>query len=198
MLRSGLLLVSVTFAAVALVLLGQAANATVLEIRGLHYLLAACDPPAVIGGWLSAFGAFRSRSAGPVPALLTVAAVALTLVAGVVLGDLALGRVSPSSTLAAALGSKPAWLAADVGTVVALGSAALASARLCNGAARPLGAIWAAVIVATLSLRAIGGVWGALAPAPWPFRVLEAALYAAVARGLFAASSCVDRATVRP
>jgi hypothetical protein len=196
--RAGLFLVAVTFAFVSLILVGQALDATVLRLPGLVYLLAACDPPAILGAWLAALGSARAGSAQVARGALAVAALSLTLVGAVVVGDVVLGRIAPGSALAATLGSKPAWLAADAGTVLALGTLALGSARICRALGEPLSTALLGVVGLTLATRALAGVWGQFAPVPWPFRVAEAALFASVALACRAASSCLGRPSVRP
>ena len=191
MTRWGLLLVAVTFAAVTLVLLGQVGAHFGAKIPGLYYLFAACDPPAVIGAWMAALGAGTASSrARPGRLPLVAAACALTVVAVVVLGDLVLGRVASGSGLHAALSSKPAWLAADIGTVAGLGGLALGARRIVGSA----GSAWprwgSAALVVLLAARGGAAIWGQLGAVPWPFRVAEAALYAFVAWACAAASSC--------
>ncbi|NUO50642.1 MAG: hypothetical protein HOV80_17445, partial [Polyangiaceae bacterium] len=65
MLQRGLLLVAITFSVVALVLIGQFVDAVIRPIPGLVYLFAACDPPAILGAWLAAFGAMRASGGSP-------------------------------------------------------------------------------------------------------------------------------------
>lgn len=200
MLRAGFLVVAATFAVVTLVLIGQVIDATVRHVPGLFYLFAACDPPAILGAWLATMGAYRSpgETATKVRIPLLTASVALTVVGAVVLGDFILGRFAPGISLSAALSSKPAWLVADLATVLALGSLTMSAARVVRapGAALSSSAIWG--VGALLTARAIAGVWGALAPVPWPFRALEALLYAGVAwTSWLAASSCRGASLVR-
>jgi hypothetical protein len=199
--RWGLLLVAVTFAAVTLVLLAQVAASLGARIPGLYYLFAACDPPAVLGSWMAAIGA-RSRGSSPAAAgrlPLLSAACALTVVAVVVLGDLVLGRIASGSGLHAALTTKAAWLAADIGTVAGLGGLALGAHRILAqaGGAWPR---WATPAIGGLLATRLGAaIWGQLADVPWPFRLAESALYALVALACAAASSsCRVTTSVRP
>lgn len=184
MLKSGLLIVALTFSVVVLVLIGQFVDANVRPIPGLFYLFAACDPPAVLGGWLAALGAMRAPRGGPGAAgrsVLVIAALALTTVAIVVLGDFAGSRVMKGSAIATVLGSKPAWLVADVATVVALGSLALGCDKTLRAAGRGSPGTTTIVLAVLLSVRLLAGVWGAIATVPSGFRLAEAALYAAIA-----------------
>jgi hypothetical protein len=174
------LLIAITFSLVALVLIGQVVDKAIRPIPGLIYLFAACDPPAVAGGWLAAMGAMRAAPGSPAArsrGQLLVAAIALTVVAIVVLGDFGLSRIMKGSGVAAALGSKPAWLVADAATVAALGALAVASSRLVE---KWSGGLTVALGVLLL-LRLVAGVWGALGTVPLPLRLSEAVLYGAVA-----------------
>jgi len=198
--RWGLLLVAVTFAAVALVLVGQVVSHFGAKIPGLYYLFAACDPPAVVGAWMAAIGSHRTTSPARAGGLAFFSAAgALTVVAAVVLGDLVLGRLAAGSGLHIALGSKIAWLAADAGTVLGLGGLALGARAVvaCAGGAWPR---WAdASLALLLSCRGGAAIWGQLGDVPWPFRLAEAFLYAVVAWACAAASSsCRVTTSVRP
>jgi hypothetical protein len=190
LLRAGFLLVAATFAVVTLVLVGQVVDATLRPVPGLFYLFAACDPPAIVGAWLAAAGAHRSteKAAVSVRRPLLAAAVGLTVVGVVVLGDFLLARVAPASSLAAIVASKPAWLIADAATVVGLGTLGLAAARVVRASGRTFPSAVGFTVAAMLAARAAGGLWGALGAVPWQFRVLEAVLYAGVAWSAWAAS----------
>ncbi len=171
--RAGLLLLAATFTVVALVLVGQVVDARVRPVPGLYYLFAACDPPATLGAWLAFLGARAVRERR----LFLVAALSLSIVGVVVLGDLALSRVAPGAAVTRVLGAKAAWLAADVATVAAMGALALASGAASPARSRLIDALIAAALIA----RAAAGVAGALGPVPWPLRLSEALLYALVA-----------------
>jgi hypothetical protein len=183
LLRFGLLLVGGTFVLVAATLALQVVSATVRPIGGLHYLLAAWDPPAVTGAWLAAVGTWRTRAQGP----LLVAALSLTTVAVVVLGDLVLGRIAAGSAAAVAISSKPAWLVADAATIVSLGALAIGARRV---RAR-LPAALAAAIAILLLVRAVAAVVGATGTIPWQLRAPEPVLFSLVALALISAARTV-------
>lgn len=194
MLQRGLLLVAITFSVVALILVGQFIGATIRPIPGLIYLFAACDPPAILGGWLAALGAMRAAGGSPGGTSrwqLLLAAVALTIVGVVVLGDFGLSRLMKGSAIAETLGSKSAWALADVATVVALGSLALACARTVRAA----GARWpdtmSLVVAALLLFRIHAAIVGMSGPVPPYLRLTEAMLYGTIAWACGRASACV-------
>jgi hypothetical protein len=189
LLRFGLLLVGGTFVVVAATLALQMVNAIIRPIGGLHYLLAACDPPAVSGAWLAAVGARRTRAQGP----LLVAAISLSAVAVVVLGDLVLGRIAAGSAAAVAISSKPAWLVADAATIISLGALAFGARRVWARLPRAL----AAAIALLLLVRAVAAVVGATGTIPWLLRAPEPVLFLLVSYAAIRASrvpSSEDRA----
>lgn len=177
--RRGLLLIALTFAVVALTLIGQVISLTVRPLPGLYNLLAACDTPTTIGAWLAAFGARDRRQGGSafVARPLLVAALSFSLIALIVYGDFLSGRLQ-LATLGALFGAKPAWFAADIATLVGLGSILAAAARLAG--ARPLPDLLVAAGLVALVIRAVTAGWGLFAAVPWPLRLAEAALYVIV------------------
>lgn len=182
--RRGLLLIALTFAVVALTLLGQVFSATVRPLPGLYLVLAACDAPTTLGAWLAAVGARAKGRAGSAFAAksLLVAAIAFSVVALVVYGDLLSGRLH-LPRLAALFGAKPAWFTADLATLTGLGALLSAAARLAadGGSKRaPLPDGLVAGGLAALALRAVTAGWGLFALVPWPLRLAEAVLYAVV------------------
>lgn len=198
--RRGLLLIALTFGVVALTLLGQVISLTVRPLPGLYHLLAACDAPTTFGAWLAATGARDRRQGGStfVARPLLVAALSFSLVALVVYGDLLAGRLH-LATLAALFGAKPAWFAADLATLVGMGSLLAASAKLAadggpHAAARPLPDGLVASGLAALAIRAVTAGWGLFAAVPWPLRLAEAALYVLVG----AAAAIAARRARRP
>ncbi|NUO54034.1 MAG: hypothetical protein HOV80_34750, partial [Polyangiaceae bacterium] len=109
------------------------------------------------------------------------AAVALTVVGIVVLGDFGLSRVMKGSAIAETLSSKEAWALADVATVTALGSLALACVRAIRAAGRRWPDTMSLVVAALLLFRIHAAIVGMSGKVPPYFRLTEAMLYGAIA-----------------
>jgi hypothetical protein len=129
---------------------------------------------------LAALCAWRAKGEHRRAALpLTMAAVALALVAVVVLGDLVLSYRAPHSALVPIWSSKPAGILADVGTLVGVAGAAWGARQLLLVQAKAWPPGLTPLLVIGLLAQLAFTVSGLLGRPPWPLRVGQALLFAA-------------------
>jgi hypothetical protein len=190
-LRFSLLTLTAAFALTSFACLLLAVDATIRRVPRLDLLLALSDPPVVASTGLAALCAWRAKGEHRRAALpLTMAAVALALVAVVVLGDLVLSYRAPHSALVPIWSSKPAGILADVGTLVGVAGAAWGARQLLLVQAKAWPPGLTPLLVIGLLAQLAFTVSGLLGRPPWPLRVGQALLFAAgaVSAGLAAAA----------